>query len=111
MKTTGASKRVTSQDRTAIAEGGAEEVDRSGQNSDFMPSVMGLEAAEHGGGLVETTPTHDSKDRDEPPDGTVSLLDSPNDPSHKEGGTSMLANPRTAKYVDGTTPTKSKVPM
>ena len=63
MKNTGASKRVTSQDPTAAAEGGAEEVDRSGQNSDVMPSVMSPEAAEHGGDPMETTPTHDSKDR------------------------------------------------
>ena len=84
MKNTGASKRVTSHDQTATVEGGAEEVDRSGQNSDLMPSVMSPEAAEHEDGLVETTLTHNSKDREEPPSGTVSLLDSLDDPSYNE---------------------------
>ena len=65
-------------------EGDAEEVDSSGQNSDLMPSVMSPDAAEHGGGLVETTATHDSKDQDEPLGGTVSLLDSLDDPSYNE---------------------------
>ena len=57
-------------------------------------------------GQMEITPMHGSKDRDEPPGGSASMPD-----SLKEGGTSMLTDPRIAKYIDGTTPIKSKITL
>ena len=67
---------------------------------------MSPEAIGNESGQMEITPMHGSKEWDEAPWGTVST---PN--SLKEGGTSKLADPRIAKYVDGTTPIKSKITL
>ena len=68
---------------------------------------MSPEVVANGNGQTEITPMHGIKDRDEPHGETASSLqDSPN--NH---GTSMLADPRIANYIDGTTPIKSKIKL
>ena len=89
MKTTGASRRMTSQNQSAIAE---RDEGNIGSNADLTPSYMSPEAIGNESGKMEITPIHGSKEWDELPGGTVSTPD-----SLKEGGTSKLADPRLAK--------------
>ena len=107
MKTTGASKSLTSQNQTATAERGAEKVGRSVQNAGSTPSSMIPKVVANGSGQTEITPMHGIKDRDEPHGETAaSLLESLNN-----RGTSMLADPRIVKNEDGTTPINFKITL
>ena len=79
MKTTGASKSVTSQNPTATAKRGEKKVGRSGQNADLTLLGTSPEVIVNGSGKKEITPMHDIKDRDEPHGETAaSLLESLN---------------------------------
>ena len=100
MKIAGTSKRVTSQDPIATAEGGAEEINRVEENSDLKPSVMSTEAAEPGGRSVEITHTHNSENQDELLCVTISLLAPRDDLSQRKGGAGALDDPRIAKHLE-----------
>ena len=107
----GESKRVTSQDSTATAEGGVKKINKVEENSDLKPSVMSTEAAEPGGGAVEITPMHNSKNQDELLCVTISLLDTLDDLSQREGGASALADSRIAKPLEEKAPIKPIVSL
>ena len=64
MKTTGASKRVTSQNQAATAVRDAKKMGRSGQNANVTPSGMSPEAVANGSGQMEIAAMHGSNDRD-----------------------------------------------
>ena len=81
------------------------------ENSDLKPSVMSTEAAEPGGGAGEITPTHNSKNQDELLCVTISLLDTLDDLSQREGGASALADSRIAKSFEEKAPIKPTVSM
>ena len=81
------------------------------ENSDLKPSVMSTEAAEPGGGAGEITPTHNSKNQDEILCVTISLLDTLDDLSQREGGASALADSRIAKPFEEKAPIKPTVSL
>ena len=103
--------REAEQHSAATAEGGVKKINKVEENSDLKPSVMSTEAAEPGGGAGEITPTHNSKNQDELLCVTISLLDTLDDLSQREGGASALADSRIAKPLEEKAPIKPTVSL